>query len=117
MSKVMVCISVVAGLVATPLSVARAGISASDSSCDSGLTLKFCGSRAPLFAAAGAAVLGATALVVRANESSPAAYCPPPPITTTTTTPEPATIALVATGMLALASKRIIRERRTTPPV
>jgi hypothetical protein len=111
MYKVMACASLVAALIATPLSVARSEITASDSSCASGLTLSFCGSKAPMFAAAGAAVVGATALVVRANTDSPAAYCPPPPLTTTTT-PEPATIALVGTGILVLASKQFTRWRR-----
>lgn len=112
MNKSVACLTLVAGLVATPLAVARASVADPDSSChNSGLTLNFCGSRAPMFAVAGAAVAGATVLVVSANEAS-AANCPPA-ISTTTTTPEPATIALVGIGMIALAGKRITGWRRT----
>jgi hypothetical protein len=111
MNKSLACTLLVAGLITTPLSLARAAIADPDSSCARGMTLNFCASnyRATRIAVAGTALAGVALLTIRANEGS-AQICPP--LSETTTTPEPATIALVATGMLAIAGRRRVAQRR-----
>lgn len=165
MNKIVVCMPLVAGLLAAPLAVARADVGDWDSSCRTGLALNFCGSvQLSMFA-----IAGATALALHAYEASPKASlgpaisfktgasfdtqgdgmtywhhddspddckqsdgqslsairwsgvnesysngeddedCGPH----TTTTPEPATIALVGTGMMALVGSGITSRRRT----
>jgi ammonia channel protein AmtB len=110
MKKTVVCLSLVAAFVMTPVTAAHAAMADSDSSCARGMTLNFCGSyyRATRIAVASTALAGATLLMVRAKESEQP--CPPLNVPTTTT-PEPATIALVGTGMLAIATRRISRRR------
>jgi hypothetical protein len=111
MNKTVVCTLLVAGL-AMPLSVASAAIAEPDSSCARGMTLNFCGSnnyRATRIAVAGTALASVALLTIRANEGS-GQPCPPL-AAATTTTPEPATIALVGTGMLAIAGLSIRRRR------
>jgi hypothetical protein len=112
MKKTVAWIPLIAVLIATPLGVARGDTAPSDSSCANSMRLNFCDPyRATGIAVGAAALAGVTVMAVRSNESS-LRFCPPNDIATTTT-PEPATIALVATGMLALASKRLSRRLRT----
>jgi PEP-CTERM motif len=110
MNKIVACLSVVGALVVTPLTTAHAAAAERDSSCASGMTLNFCGSyyRATRIAVATTALAGATLLMVQAKESEQP--CPPLNLQTTTT-PEPGTIALVGTGMLALFTGRRLRRR------
>ncbi len=112
MNKTVACIPLVAGLIAMPLGVARASIADPDSSCRGGMTLTFCGTdRGPIFAVAGVAVVGATVLALSTNDRFSNVNCPP--LGPTTTIPEPSTIALVGTGMLALGGGSITRRRRS----
>jgi PEP-CTERM motif-containing protein len=108
----LACLTLVTALVTTPFTIARAATADPDSSCANGMTLNFCASsyRATRIAVAGTALAGVTLLAVRANDFSEP--CPPFDLPTTTT-PEPATIALVGTGMLAIATRRLIRRRST----